>query len=409
MIRFILTACLMTAAMHTGAAEPAAANGLRAALESAWARHPLAASAAARSAQWEAQRNAADSWLADAPTFSLSQKTDRWQRNAGARETEAELALPLTLPGQRNARMAAASMEGTQWAAHLAAEKLRLAGEVREAWWAAHLADSDSQLARRKAADARGLADEVRRRFAAGDVARTDWNQAESAARQAESAEALAAAAALRSQRIFAALTGLPLPAMSSVEPEPSAPPSGSGKPDPDAHPLLLAAQREVDLARARRDAASADRSDPPVLSFGTVQEKAAAGEASTGSAVLRISIPLPTRNRNAPRIAAATAELSEAETRLARVQASLIAERETAIAELEAHSTQQRLQERRASLARENQQLLARAWRLGEIDLATRLRSEAEHFDAELSLTRARLETARAQSRLHQATGLLP
>ena len=62
-----------------------------------------------------------------------------------------------------------------------------------------------------------------------------------------------------------------------------------------------------------------------------------------------------------------------------------------------------------RARLAADTQQLLAKAFRLGEIDLPTRLRTENDRFDAELALGRARLEAGRAISRLQQAYGLLP
>ena len=66
-------------------------------------------------------------------------------------------------------------------------------------------------------------------------------------------------------------------------------------------------------------------------------------------------------------------------------------------------------LTEARYMLAADTQRLLARAFALGELDLIARLRAENERFEAELQFTRAKLEAARAISRLNQALGVLP
>ncbi|MFY8062159.1 MAG: hypothetical protein ACOVN2_00480, partial [Usitatibacteraceae bacterium] len=63
-----------------------AAPTLKDAIESAWARHPVSQARAARLDESAAKRDIAASWLADAPRLSVSQKTDRWNQNAGARE-----------------------------------------------------------------------------------------------------------------------------------------------------------------------------------------------------------------------------------------------------------------------------------------------------------------------------------
>ena len=62
-----------------------------------------------------------------------------------------------------------------------------------------------------------------------------------------------------------------------------------------------------------------------------------------------------------------------------------------------------------RARLSTEVQALVAKAYRLGESDLPTRLRADSEKFEADLSLARARVGLQRAISQLNQALGLLP
>jgi cobalt-zinc-cadmium efflux system outer membrane protein len=62
-----------------------------------------------------------------------------------------------------------------------------------------------------------------------------------------------------------------------------------------------------------------------------------------------------------------------------------------------------------RRELARDNQQLITRAFELGERDLASRLRAQTEFFDAELAAQRAGTELLRAAARVQQALGQLP
>ena len=71
--------------------------------------------------------------------------------------------------------------------------------------------------------------------------------------------------------------------------------------------------------------------------------------------------------------------------------------------------ATQLAAAERRAQLARESRGFFDKSFRLGETDLPTRLRIEAEAADAERQAARARIELAAAISAWRQALGLLP
>lgn len=397
MQRWILAVGLVAAAWGANAAPT-----LKQAVESAWAKQPAALADAARRAQFSASRDAAGSWMAGAPSLALSQRTDRFNRDAGAREIEAELEVALALPGVRHARMAVADSALSQYEATALAEKLRVAGEVRDAWWEARLAANELVLAQRKVTDAMQLAADVERRYKAGDVARTDLNLAQGAAKQAEAAAADAEGKAFRALRIFASVTGLKeLPdAAESQGVLPSA---------VDALPVLVSHQRDIDASRARLSEAGADRRDPPSLSLGTTRERAAFGEPSEGSINLKLTIPFATSARNRPKLAAASADLIEAEARMQLARAKAEGDIAASAEELRQSVRQMTLAEARAVLARDTHELMSKAYRLGEIDLATRLRAEADRFDAELSLSRARLEQGRAISRFNQATGLLP
>ncbi|MDX2219702.1 MAG: TolC family protein [Burkholderiales bacterium] len=375
---------------------------LKQAIESAWARQPAALADAARRGQFSASRDAAGSWIAGSPSLVLSQRTDRFNRDAGARELEAELEVALALPGVRQARLAVADSALSQYEATALTEKLRIAGEVRDAWWDARLAANELTLSQRKAADAGQLAADIERRYKAGDVARTDLNQAQGAARQAEAAAAEAEGKAFRALRIFASITGLKeLPEAAESQ--------GTLPASIDALVPLVANQRDIDTARARLSEAGADRRDPPSLALGTTRARSAFGEASEGSIILKLTIPFANQSRNRPKLAAANADLIEAEARMQLARAKVEADIAASAEELRQTTRQITLADARATLARDTHDLMSKAYRLGEIDLATRLRAESDRFDAELSLSRVRLEQGRAISRFNQATGLLP
>ncbi len=379
-----------------------AAPTLKDAVESAWARHPLAQARAARLDLNAAKRELASSWLADAPRISLSQKTDRLNQNNGAREYEAEITVPIQMPAVREARSALAEREATVYEANLAAEKWRLAGEVREVYWQARLAASDLALAERKVADQKALSADVARRLKAGDVARVDSNQAEAAVKLAEILQSEARSKSFRAERAFLSATALPqMPDERERE----------AKDDRllERHPQLLELLRSEDAARAQQADANAYRRDPPEISLGTVRERSAFGESSAGSVVMRLTVPLASGSRNRARQAEASAARIEAETRLqqarARIEADIAAAKEDMV-----QATQQvGFAETRFNLIRDTYQLLDKAWKLGELDLPARLRAEAERFDAELAVSRAGLELARSVSRFNQSSGFLP
>ena len=87
----------------------------------------------------------------------------------------------------------------------------------------------------------------------------------------------------------------------------------------------------------------------------------------------------------------------------------SLQAEQEAARARVDAARTQLAASERRARLARESRGYFDKSFQLGETDLPTRLRIEADAADAERQAARSHIELAAALSAWRQALGLLP
>lgn len=379
-----------------------AAGTLRDAVERAWERQPAAQARPARAEEFTAKQEAARAAFPEPPSLRLGNRNDRLTGNDGVREWDAEIAFPLWLPGEQGRQNAIVNAERDQYDTGLTAAKLKIAGEVRDSYWQARLAENELALAQRKAQEAATLAADVERRVKAGDLARVDLNQAQAVEQLARATVAEAGVKAFRAQQAFAVLTGVStLP----VGEEMSAPANATL----DDHPLLAPPQRAVVTTQARLSQATQNLRNNPELELGMRRERNVFDDPYHNSLQLRFRLPFATDARNKPRIAAANAELIEAHTVYSLERAKVAAEAETARRELEQARIVLGLTEARFTLAVDTQRLLAKAFALGELDLISRLRAENERFEAELQFTRAKLEAARAISRLNQALGVLP
>ena len=381
---------------------PARSQALHDAFEGAWSRQPAARATGAREDELAAKRDAATALFPEPPSLNLGYRTDQPNQNTGIREFEGVMSLPVWTPASRDGAQALAHAETEQFGSGLRAQRWRLAGEVREAYWQARLAANELVLARRKVEEAVALADDVERRLKAGDLARSDLNQARVVEQVARAVYAETGARAYRVAQAFSVLTGLKtLPDV--VEP------MAESHPELDAHPQLEAAGHAAATARAKLGQATSATRDPPEIEVGMRRERGAFGESYANSVIVGIKVPFGTDARNQPRITAANAELIEASAALLLEHQKLASDIDSATVELEQARKIENLSAERFRLAADTQGLFAKAFTLGELDLPARLRAENELFDAELALTRARIEVGRAISRLNQARGVLP
>lgn len=403
----------MPMALHAqgSAASPVAVTSpmtLRQAFERAWAQQPEGASATARRDAAAARKAAAQRWTADAPSLEASARTDRLTRNAGSREYEAGVALPLWLPGERSRSQAVADAELATVDSRVAAAQWRVAGQVREAWWTLQLARLDASLAEARRASAAALAADVGRRAAAGELSRADQHQADAAADAAQAELSLAQAAIAQAQ---AALQGWgAFPAAGDV---------AAGEREPDVpvnveaaathHPALAELSDRVRLAQQQRGLAAVQRRANPELTLLTTRERGGAGERYGQTVTFGLRLPLGQSSESGVRAATAQADLIEAEQLLVIEQQRVAADIAAQSARLTAARAAQDATARRASLARDTRAFYDKSFRLGETDLPTRLRVELEAFEAERQNARARIAVDQAISSLRQALGLLP
>ena len=388
---------------------PVPAPTLKQALDAAWQLSPSARAEGNRRSELVAKEKAATSWISGEPVAGVAHRTDRLNKNEGFREYEAELELPLWNPGVRSAAQADVAEQRLGFDGQFQLAKLKLAGELRTLSASIATAQTELDLNKRKLFEATALTQDLSRRVKAGENARVDGLQSQVLEQLSQAAIALAESQLSRYQSQWRSLTG-----MSTVSPpdEPLAS-SLSGQSDASTvsanHPALRFATAQVGIAQAKLALASADKRDPMSVGLGVARERANFAGANETKLRIALRIPLGGDNRNAPRQAAARAELDTAQADLDAAQRQLPAEVAGATADLRAARTAQTAARERVLLSTEVQTLITKSWRLGDSDLPTRLRADNERFEASLSLAKASIDVQRAIANLNQAHGLLP
>lgn len=397
--RLFLLAALAASAIPV---VPAAAQPLRAAVEAAWGRSAAGRSQPARTDEAMAKRDAARAWFPESPSLSLAHRNDALTGNRGAREYEAGVSVPVPWPASRHTAVGVADAEAARLDARVLELKWRLAGEVREAYWQWRTSLAERRLAERKVTDARRLADDIDRRVRLGEVRSLDLAQARAVEAQARVALAEADTRLFRARRGFELLTGTAPPADGSETERIDAPAM-------DNHPRIRALKLAVDVGNARLRQARSSGWSAPEVGLGVRREREARDERRDHSLLFSLRLPFPNAPRERAQTATAGADLVEAEAELALERERLAAEIAAGREELAQARAAVGYAQTRRRLSVEAHGLTVRAYGAGEIDLATRLRTEAERFEAELGADRAAIEAARAVARLNQARGMLP
>ena len=389
-----------------------AAPTLSQAVEAAWQRAAQAREAQGQAQRAGAERAAVSSLWAAPPALELSYRDDRWQTSAGSRETEAGLAWPLWLPGQRKARGAAIDADVGLAQATVQAGRLHFAGLVREAVWGMAAQRAEADLADAQVHALQAIAEDVHRRVQAGDLAHADALAADAEVLAAQS-EQLAARQRLRSGQVqWTTLTGM----VQAPDLAPAALPSPPAAVSPsarhlaaEAHPEARTAAWTVERARKRLDVVAATRRDPPELLLRVRQDVPGRGEPAQHSIGIGVRIPLGTEGRNQPLQAAALSELEVAQTLQQRTDERLAAEVAIAQAAVQTAAQQIETDRQRADLLQERASLIDRSFKAGETPLPELLRARAAAAQADLSLARQQVAWGLAQARLQQAFGILP
>ena len=382
--------------------QPVYATSLRTALDQAWEKSPQAQTLEAKRAESIAQGVAADSLLPGAPAVILGHRNDQLSNNAGVREWEAGIALPLWLPGQRDARQRQAQIGRAGLEANILALRLRLAGELREAVWQVRQVEAQIRLDEARTQTAKKLAEDVAKRVRAGELAKTDLNLAQNEWRTAQAAVLQNRNRLLQAQQAYATLTG------TTVLPDDSAE-SAQSKPLSDDHPLMEEARLAIEVAQAQVRMTNQSRRDNPELELSTRRARGNLNDAYAGTVALALRLPLATDARNLPLTSAAQTALTRAQSEYTRTRLTLEYNRQQAEQALQAADQLLDLARQQRAAAWENLDLIQKSFSLGESDLFTLLRARTAAFEAEQAHNQQEIAQALSRARLNQAQGVLP
>ena len=378
-------------------------------LEQAWLRNPQAKALDAREAEARAARELASGLTPEPGSISVGTLNDQLNSNRGKREVAVELNAYLWLPGQKAARAAEAESRFDEVEARRAALRLEVAGELREAWWMLAAARNTTSLAARRLKTARALAEEVQRRYRAGDLSRIDGNLAQMEVQAAEAEWIDADGALLQAEHVFRALTGAPAPSSISAE-QPVTPDGGSAsRLLPTTHPQLTAAAAASRSARAKVKVAEESRRAAPELSLLALRERSDFSESYSDSVGIRLKIPFSSGALVRRESSAAQADADHSDAEMQRVEMRVELDVARSRQALQAAERQYALAEQRQALSADSLRLAEKSFALGESDLATLLRIRAAAYDADAFLDRQRIARAAAISRLNQTLGVLP
>lgn len=402
---FVLAVSLPSHSAEVGKPIAALANMV----DQAWRRHPQAAGQDAREAGARAAQEAAAGLTPEPPSISLGNLNDRLGRNAGKQEWEVELAVPLWLPGQKDARAAEADSRASETAARRSADKLNVAGEVREAWWSLAAARTARSLATRRLDTARALDSDVQKRFKVGELSRIDANLAQGEVLAAEAELIESKATLLQAEQAFRLLTGADAPAELGDETVATGRAATEDAAIGNSHPYLAVAAATARSAWAQVKVANETRRAAPELAVRVVRERGDFAEPYGNSIGVKLKIPFSSGPQARRENSAAQAEAEKADAELRLIEMRVKQDVERAGHALEAAERQLRMARERRALSADNLRLAEKSFTLGESDLPTLLRIRAAAFEAETYYDRQHLARATAISRLNQSLGVLP
>jgi len=380
---------------------PAGAQTLRDAVEGAWRLNPEIQALEAKRGQAVAQRGAGESLVPAAPAVTLRNITDVLGRNVGRREYEAELGVPLWLPGQGTATIKAADALLARTDAEIAGRQLAVAGEVRTALWQIALLERRVELARQRLAVARRLEADTQRSSKAGETSEADYQLARG--------EALAVAADVRDEELtleearqaFHTLTGSAVP---KATPEPLL-----GDQPLDQHPTLQAARLGVRSAQAQKQLVDLTTRDYPEVGVLARKERDVREERFGTIVGLSLRIPFAVEAVNAPKRAEAATELVRSEAEQASAERAVETEIRQARLAHQAATERLSIARDRAAVLRGRLSNVERARRAGEISLIEFVRAQEAAFEADLARATAEIQVGAARARLNQSLGVLP
>lgn len=406
---FLAILSIQSVALATPVAmdETSKVSTLKELFEVSWMRQPEAHSLAARRQAVQSLAESAEAIFPQAPNLEVTNRTATSSgAENGGNELEVSVAMPIWLPGQRAATVKLSESQKSAMTSRTTAAQLKLAENVRDTWWNWRRAEIAVSLASAQLNNAKQIVVDVAKRNRAGDLAKSDLHQANSAMLVAESALAQAKAAEASAYQQIIALTGGLAPRKIEISDDSEQLPEINKS---EVHPYIKDLENRVTVALNSAALQSSQNRANPEVTVGASKDTGSFNLVGNQTILLKLKIPFGDGPRYDYKVAAANAEAIELQAQLKIERSRVIAQQNAAVARVDAANVQFKTAKKRALLASETRGFFYKSFRLGETDLPSLLRVEAEFVEANRQKELSKIELAAAISSLRQATGLLP
>jgi outer membrane protein, heavy metal efflux system len=375
---------------------------LRDVLEKTIARSPQQSMLAAQKYDVMAKQKMAGSMLPLSPSISVYHQNDTIGSGRNERDWQAAIELPMWLPKQKSAREQVAVLSASNLDANTETLQLEVAGALRDAVWTIALNKNEVALQQEKLNNAEKLEADIKRKFQAGELAKTDLMLVQQETLFAQKNLIRAEAELMHAHYRYTQLTGLnEMPenyeeAQSSLETF-------------EQSSQWKSAQTKVSLAESERNLSVVERRENPHLIFNARSSQGAFDTQYNQSVGVQIRIPLDTEVRSAPMLAASEQVYGEAMSQRETLRRMLAADLHEAEHNLLISKKELSLAEEQFNIAKNSAELAQKAYNLGELDLMRLLRIQSQTFEAERAYTTRQLQVKWDAARYNQAVGVLP
>lgn len=372
-------------------------------------QHPAQQMDAVMQQQSNANTDKANAFFADASTVNLSHQNDVVASNNGLQEWEANLEMPLWLPGQKQQQLALSDKILAEIPAYKQALRLQASGQVRDLIWKVALAEAASKHAWQAWQTAQKLESDVKTRVTAGELANTELLLANTNVLEMRSKYLELAAELEHAISSYKHVTGeqyLP------TKYDESLPELASGHHADvvvnQQHPSLLILDQQIDTLRTKQDLAKFDGAINPNLSVGVRRERGDRSEAFDNSFGVGISFALDDKVYRQSAVADAARELADAEVARKQLERELNITLFSVLHDLETKQQQLTLIDEKDATTQKYLALQQRSFELGETDLVTLLRSQELANESHSRKQVVEIEIKHLIAKVNQAMGLL-
>lgn len=368
-------------------------------VDSALIRSPDYAVANAHADVANAYQARSQRWLPEVPSLSLAYETDQHDADAGFRESQIGLTLPVWKRRQQDAFEKLAHRSGEFAKRFPDAARLGVSAQVRNSLWALKETEEDVNLARDALDVAQRLEMKVKRQVELGNVPRTDLIAARRE-RLAQQTQLLEAQASWQGQqKHYQHLTGLtefPAEISESTQLASSA-----------EHPALAISRLMLEQAEAELEVCRRSGNGQPELTVAGRKERADRFSDSEQYLSMELSVPFGGQGYNTVALAEARQKVATLRSDHRRLEISLEAALEEAQILHESLQQQLDMSSELLSLAEQKYALDQRAYGAGVMSLLELLRSQKTLLDSKRDHQRLQIQIGRTQADINQLSGV--